>query len=79
MVREVEVGGVRARLHAGRNRIRLGLEDVSSLRLTITRVDQPPGDLRGAGGFREIRIPGVRVRSSLGPRCLRGAHLPDAT
>ena len=64
-VREVEVGGVRATLHPGRNRVRLGLKDVSSLRLTITRVDQPPGDLRGAGGFREIRIPGVRVRSSL--------------
>ena len=73
--REVEVGGVRARLHAGRNRIRLGLEQVGSLRVTITRVDQPPGDLRGAGGFREIRIPGLSVRNSLRPPVLAGRAL----
>ena len=73
--REVEVGGVRATLHAGRNRIRLGLEKVSSLRVTITRVDQPPGDLRGGGGFREIRIPGVSVKSSLRPPVLAGRAL----
>jgi arabinofuranan 3-O-arabinosyltransferase len=75
VVREVEVGGVRAKLHPGRNRIRLGLNDVSSLRLRITHVDQPPGDLRGAGGFREIRIPGVKVRSSLRPPVLAGHAL----
>ena len=73
--REVEVGGIRAQLRAGRNRIRVGLEDVSSLRVTITRVDQPPGDLRGSGGFREIEIPGVSVRSSLRPPVLAGRAL----
>jgi arabinofuranan 3-O-arabinosyltransferase len=75
IVREVEVGGVRAKLHRGRNRIRLGLDDASSLRLTITRVDQPPGDLRGAGGFREIRIPGVSVRAALRPPVLAARAL----
>ena len=75
IVREVEVGGVKARLHRGRNRIRLGLDDVSSLRLTITRVDQPPGDLRGAGGFREIHIPGVSVRAALRPPVLAARAL----
>jgi hypothetical protein len=69
------VGGVRAKLHAGRNRVRLGLQGATSLRLTITRVDQPPGDLRGAGGFHEIRIPGVRVTTSLRPPVLAGRAL----
>jgi hypothetical protein len=73
--REVEMGGVRAKLHAGRNRIRLGLEDATKLRVTITRVDQPPGDLRGSGGLREIRIPGVRVTRSLRPPVLVGRAL----
>jgi arabinofuranan 3-O-arabinosyltransferase len=72
---EVEVGGKRARLGPGRNRVRVGLEDVSSLRITITGVDQPPGDLRGNGGFREIQIPGVRLRQPLRPPVLAARAL----
>ena len=72
---EVDVGGKRAELGPGRNRIRVGLEEVSSLRITITGVDQPPGDLRGNGGFREIRIPGVSVRQSLRPPVLAARAL----
>ncbi|HKP21046.1 MAG TPA: alpha-(1-_3)-arabinofuranosyltransferase family protein, partial [Thermoleophilaceae bacterium] len=74
-VREVKVGGVTAKIHPGRNRVRLGLKDVRSLRLTITKVDQPPGDLRGSGGFREIRVPGVRVSTSLRPPVLAARAL----
>src|ERR671915_195070 len=72
---EVDVGGKRAELGPGRNRIRVGLEDVSSLRITITGVDQPPGDLRGNGGFREIRIPGVSLSQPLRPPVLAARAL----
>ncbi|HEV3379122.1 MAG TPA: alpha-(1-_3)-arabinofuranosyltransferase family protein, partial [Thermoleophilaceae bacterium] len=72
---EVDVGGKRARLGPGRNRVRAGLEDVSSLRITITEVDQPPGDLRGNGGFREVRIPGLRLRMPLRPPVLAARAL----
>ena len=77
---EVEVGGKRAELGPGVNRLRVDLEDVRSLRIRITGVRQPPGDLRGNGGFREIRIPGVRLRQPLRPpvvaaRALAGRDL----
>jgi arabinofuranan 3-O-arabinosyltransferase len=72
---EVDVGGKRAELGPGRNRIQVGLEGVSSLRITITDVDQPPGDLRGNGGFREIRIPGVSLGQSLRPPVLAARAL----
>jgi arabinofuranan 3-O-arabinosyltransferase len=73
--REVDVNGVRAELRPGLNRIRLGLRDVGSLRVTITKVDQPGGDLRGNGGFREIRIPGVRLERPLRPPVLAARAL----
>jgi arabinofuranan 3-O-arabinosyltransferase len=72
---EVDVGGKRAKLGPGRNRVRVDIEDVSSLRITITGVDQPPGDLRGNGGFREIRIPGVALRRPLRPPVLAARAL----
>jgi arabinofuranan 3-O-arabinosyltransferase len=71
----VDVNGVRADLRPGMNRIRTGLEDVSRLRVTITEVDQPGGNLRGGGGFREIRIPGLRVRQWLRPPIVAGRAL----
>jgi arabinofuranan 3-O-arabinosyltransferase len=59
------VNGVRAELGPGTTRVRVGLRDVSALRIRLTRVDQPDSDLRGSGGFREIRIPGVRLEQTL--------------
>ena len=72
---EVEVGGVRAKLGPGVNRIPVRLKDVRSLRVTITDVDQPGGELRGGGGFREIRIPGLEVRQRLRPPIVLGRAL----
>ena len=63
------MNGVRATIGPGRNRIPVDAEDVATLRVTITEVDQPPGDLRGNGGLREIRIPGVRCASRCARRC----------
>ena len=67
-VKEVDVNGVRAKVHAGWNTVPLNLKDVAALRVTLTKVDQPQNtNLRGNGGLREIRIPGVSVRQSLRP------------
>ncbi len=62
---EVEIEGVRARLGPGVTRVRLGLRNAKRVRVRITKVRQPPGELRGSGGFREIRIPGLRVSERL--------------
>ena len=44
------------------------------------RSTSPPGDLRGVGGFREIRIPGVQVRAVAAPAgARRRARWPAAT
>jgi arabinofuranan 3-O-arabinosyltransferase len=75
-VTEVDVNGVRADVSPGWNRIQLDLEDVSALRVTLTGVDQPQDtDLRGNGGLREIRIPGLRVTESLRPPVLSAQAL----
>ena len=73
--KEVDVNGVRADLRPGMNRIRTRLKDVSRLRVTLTEVDQPGGNLRGGGGFREIRVPGLRVRQRLRPPIVAGRAL----
>ena len=49
-----------------------------SLRVRIARVAQPADVPDGAGGIRELRIPGVQVTEALRPpvlaeRALRGA------
>ena len=73
--REVDVNGVRAKLGPGITRVRLDQRGIRRVRVTLTKVDQPPGDLRGSGGFREIRIPGVRVRRLLRTPLVAGRAL----
>jgi arabinofuranan 3-O-arabinosyltransferase len=63
--REVDINGVRAELGPGVTRVPVRLHDVTRVRIRLTRVDQPDSDLRGSGGFREIRIPGVRLSQTL--------------
>ncbi len=80
LVTQVNVGGVTARVGPGVTRVPVHLRHVSALRVTITHVVQPPGNLRGSGGFREIRIPGLHVRDTLrtpilASRALAGAGL----
>ncbi|MEA2364144.1 MAG: arabinofuranan 3-O-arabinosyltransferase [Thermoleophilaceae bacterium] len=75
-VKEVDVNGVRARVHAGWNFIPVNLKHVSAVRITLTKVDQPQDtDLRGNGGMREILIPGVSVHQSLRPPVLSAQAL----
>jgi hypothetical protein len=73
--REVDINGVRAPLQAGWNRVPVHLKDVTRLRIRLTKVDQPDSDLRGSGGFREIRIPGVHLRQPYRPPVLTAQAL----
>ncbi len=64
-VTEVDVNGIHHKVGPGWTRIPLHLRSVSALRFTISGLRQPPTGLAGAGGFREIRIPGFHVRQWL--------------
>jgi arabinofuranan 3-O-arabinosyltransferase len=61
----VEIAGRRFAIRPGWNRIALGLRHVSSLRVLIAKVRVPAQPPAGAGGFSEIRIPGVHVTEAL--------------
>ena len=73
--REVEVNGVQAKLGPGVTRVTLDRRPISTLRVRLTRVDQPDIEPKGSGGFREIRIPGVRLRQALRPPVLTAQAL----
>jgi arabinofuranan 3-O-arabinosyltransferase len=64
-VTEVDVNGIHHPVGPGWTRIPLHLRSVSALRFTIDGLRQPLTGLAGAGGFREIRIPGFHVRQWL--------------
>jgi arabinofuranan 3-O-arabinosyltransferase len=77
-VRAVEIAGRRFALRRGWNRLRLGLRHVASLRVAIASVAGS-----GAGGLREVRVPGLRVSEALrvpvlAERALAGAPLTEA-
>ena len=64
-VREVEIAGRRYPVHPGWNRLRLGLRNAASLEILLSRVDRPEHGSKGAGGIRELRVPGLKVREEL--------------
>ena len=65
-VRAVTVDGRSFAVHPGVNHLALPGTPVSSLRVTITAVGPPaPGAAAGAGGIRELTIPGVRPSQAL--------------
>jgi arabinofuranan 3-O-arabinosyltransferase len=66
-VREVSVDGHSFAVHSGLNHLSLPAGPaVSSLRVAITAVGPPePGAKAGAGGIRELRIPGVHPTQAL--------------
>ena len=67
VVKEVDVNGVHSAVGLGWTTIRVNLHHVSTVRVTIDRVQQPKVGQGGPGGFREIVIPGVHVRQLLRP------------
>jgi arabinofuranan 3-O-arabinosyltransferase len=82
-VDRVAVNGREFAVHDGWNRLRLGLRGVRSLSVQIAHVVQPPTGEGGAGGIRELRIPGVRATEALRPpllveHALHGADLRRA-
>ncbi|HEX8204645.1 MAG TPA: alpha-(1-_3)-arabinofuranosyltransferase family protein [Solirubrobacteraceae bacterium] len=67
----------------GWNRVPIAGE-VGEVRVRIVEVTQPDGITGGAGGIRELRIPGVRATETLRPpvlaeRALRGRRAPRLT
>ncbi len=84
VVRAVDVNGRLFPVHAGWNRLALGLKGVSGLRIRMARVDFPPHVFEaGAGGLAEVRIPGVNASEALRPpvlaeRALAGRDLRHA-
>jgi len=77
VVRAVEIAGKRHRVQRGWNRLRLGLRKAQRLRIKMAQVDGPRRASGGAGGIRELRIPGVRVRETLRPPTLLEDALRD--
>lgn len=77
-VTAVSVNGISHAVGAGWTRIPLHLHSVGALRLTITGLRQPTVGQADAGGFREIRIPGVHVRQWLRAPTVLGRNLAGA-
>jgi arabinofuranan 3-O-arabinosyltransferase len=80
-VEQVTIAGRTFDVHQGWNRLPLTLHDASGLTVALTKISPPaPGGAAGAGGIRELRIPGVRATQALrlpvdAARDLRGADL----
>ena len=82
-VDRVAVNGRRFAVHGGWNRLPVGLRGVRVAERADRAVVQPPTGEGGAGGIRELRIPGVRATEALRPpmlveHALRGADLRRA-
>jgi hypothetical protein len=75
VVTEVDINGIHHAVGHGWTRIPVHLRSVSVLRITIDHLVQPKVGLAGAGGFREIRIPGFHVRELLRPPVVLGRDL----
>ena len=80
VVHEVEIGGRRFAVHRGWNRLPVRLRDTPSITVRLSGVRGPRRASEGAGGIRELRVPGLRVTEALRPptvieSALRGADL----
>ncbi len=65
-VRAVDIAGRSFAIHPGPNHLTLPGGLLPGLRVTITAVSAPaPGAAAGAGGIRELEIPGVRATQAL--------------
>ncbi|WCB94698.1 hypothetical protein DSM104299_03437 [Baekduia alba] len=64
-VKSVDVNGRRFAVEAGWNRLDVGLKGVRSLVVHLADVTRPHRGNAGAGGIRELRIPGVAATESL--------------
>ena len=74
-VTRVDVGGRSFAVHRGWNRLSVRLRSATSLRVAITGQRTMGRNSGSAGGFREVRIPGVSVRELLRPPVLAEREL----
>ncbi|HEV2814135.1 MAG TPA: hypothetical protein VGW10_12855, partial [Solirubrobacteraceae bacterium] len=79
-VRRIALNGEEVAVKPGWNRLRLA-DRTDEVSVRIVDVSQPDGITGGAGGIRELRIPGVRARERLRPpvlveEALRGMEAP---
>jgi hypothetical protein len=79
-VTEVEIAGRRHPLRPGWNRLEVGLRDVDSVGIRLSKLQRRSGRGEDAGGIAEVRVPGLRPAEWLRPpvvleRALRGADL----
>lgn len=77
VVERIEVNGRSVAVKDGWNRIALD-QTTDTIRIRMAKVRQPPGLTGGAGGIRELRIPGVKASETLRPpvlaeRALKGS------
>lgn len=84
VVRKVSVNGNEFSVGRGWNTLRLSGGPVSELTVAITEVTEPKDANAGAGGIRELQIPGVRVTERLRPPVrltseLRGADISKSS
>jgi hypothetical protein len=79
-VTRVDVNGKQFDVHPGWNRLAVRLKGATAVRMTIVGHRSEGPNAGGAGGFDEIRVPGLHVREMLRPpvlaeRALAGANL----
>ncbi|HET9101949.1 MAG TPA: alpha-(1-_3)-arabinofuranosyltransferase family protein [Solirubrobacteraceae bacterium] len=74
-VTEVDVNGIAHRVGRGWTRVPVNLHGVSAIRVTIDALIKPRHGDAGAGGLREVRIPGVHLRNWLRAPVLVGRDL----
>jgi hypothetical protein len=77
-VEAVRVNGRPYDVRPGVNRLRVGLRDVTELTVAMARVVGPRRRSSGAGGIRELRVPGVRIREILRPPVVAEEALREA-
>jgi len=77
-VTQVDVNGINHAVGPGRTRIAVHLHDVSAIRVTVTGLIKPRQGDAGAGGFREIGIPGLHPRQWLRAPIVIGRDLAGA-
>lgn len=79
VVRAVRVNGREHEVVRGWNRISVGGGPVSSIEVAISRTDRPEDAQAGAGGIRELQVPGVTVRERLRPPITATGALDEAS
>jgi hypothetical protein len=65
VVKKVAVNGIPFAVHPGWNHLKVDLHDVDQITVTMVDVQGPAKQSRGAGGIRELRIPGVHITETL--------------